>query len=119
MSIFPWHRSDDQSLRSRVAELERSLRELAREHEEACARIEEQVELIWLMVPCWLRDEVERAREMGWTVVPSREAIVFHRLRDGEEHGHTVPVPLPDDQEKLVRIRRELIMRIRTFEQAA
>lgn len=120
MSIFPWQRPGDECLKGRVAELERSLRQLAREHEAASARMEERIELIWLSaLPGWLREEIDRARASGWTVVPSRDAIVFHRLHDGDEHQATVPMPLPDEDDELAVVRRRLMVQVRTFEHHA
>jgi hypothetical protein len=118
MSIFPWNRSDDESLRSQLAELQRAHRELARTHEADCARFDQQIQIIWLAHPSWLRYEIQNAQATGWTVVVSRDAVVFHRLVEGEEHRHTVRMPLPDGPEA-DRIRQKLAMLIRTFEQAA
>jgi hypothetical protein len=49
-------------------------------------------------------------------VTPSREAIVFHRLLDGDEHRLTVPMPLTEDEDELTAVRRKLLVRVGTFE---
>jgi hypothetical protein len=64
-----------------------------------------------------LREEIDRAQASGWIVVPTREAIVFHRVESDDRF--TVPVPLPEDSDQLRRLRGELLVRIRTYEQAA
>ncbi len=100
MSIFPSRRSDDA-------------------HEAACARYEEQIELVRsIAIPSWLRGAIERARASRWTVVRSVESIVFDRL-DAEEHRYVVRLPLPDASDAVDRIRGELLVRVRSFEQQA
>lgn len=117
MSIFPWSRSDDESLRNQVAELRRVVQEQGRALEEMSARLEGQIQLIWLAHPSWLREEIDRAQASGWMVVPTREAVVFHRTDSDDRF--TVPVPLPEDPVEVRRLRGELMVRIRTYEQAA
>lgn len=117
MSIFPWSRPDDDSLRSQVAELCRVVQEQGRALEEASARLDEQIQLLWLAHPSWLREEIDRAQASEWMVVPTREAIVFHRTDSDDRF--TVPVPLPDGATEVRRLRGELMVRIRAYEQAA
>lgn len=73
MSIFPSRRSDDDDLAARLSELESAHQELARRHVEACARYEEEIEIVWLAaIPAWLRDMIERAKASGWSVARLR-----------------------------------------------